>query len=198
MEKLHDVGGKNARGRSMSRALFIARLRQGLKGLAPDQIDEIVMDYEAHFSDAIAAGRNEVDVAASLGDALQLGNELRAEAKLKHWEEKRTPKAFLQASLGLIGLQAFNVFILLPVLLVLGACALVVAYVLYIVGATGLHLLGGLGNGNVLVPTLVGLGLIGGVVGIGSLLALLLGSGLGLLGRYMRLNYRLLKPGEEE
>jgi hypothetical protein len=76
----------------------------------------------------------------------------------------------------------------------------VVAYVLYIAGATGLHLLGGLmsGNGNVLVPTLVGLGLIAGVVGIGSLLALLLASGLGALGRYMRLNYRLLKPGEEE
>jgi uncharacterized membrane protein len=184
----------------MSRALFIARLRQGLRGLSPDEIDEIVMDYEAHFSDAIAAGRNEVDVAASLGDALQLGNELRAEAKLRRWEEQRTPRTFFQASLGLVGLQAFNIFILLPVILALGACALVAAYVLYIVGATGLHLLGGLlsGNGNVLVPSLVGLGLIAGVVGIGSLLALLLGSGLGMLGRYVRLNYRLLKPGEEE
>ena len=184
----------------MSRTLFIARLRQGLKGLAPDEIDEIVMDYEAHFSDAIAAGRNEIDVAASLGDALQLGNELRAEAKLRRWEEQRTPGTFFQASLGLIGLQAFNIFILLPVILALAACALVTAYVLYIVGATGLHLLGGLlsGNGNVLVPSLVGLGLIAGVVGIGSLLALLLGSGLGMLGRYVRLNYRLLKPGEEE
>jgi hypothetical protein len=86
---------------------------------------------------------------------------------------------------------------------VLAGCALVAAYVLYIVGATGLHLLGGLlsGNGNVLVPSLVGAGLIAGVIGIGSLLALLLGSGLGMLGRYVRLNYRLLKPedqGEEE
>jgi uncharacterized membrane protein len=184
----------------MSRTLFIARLRQGLRGLAPDEIDEIVMDYEAHFSDAIAAGRNEVDVAASLGDALQLGNELRAEAKLKRWEERRNPRTFVQASLGLVGLQAFNIFILLPVILALAGGALLVAYALYIVGATGLHLLGGLlsGNGNVLVSTLVGLGLIAGVVGIGSVLALLLGSGLGLLGRYVRLNYRLLKRGEEE
>ncbi|HWU54116.1 MAG TPA: DUF1700 domain-containing protein [Rhizomicrobium sp.] len=184
----------------MSRTLFIARLRQGLRGLAPAEIDEIVMDYEAHFSDAIAAGRSEVDVAASLGDALQLGNELRAETQLRRWEEQRTPGAFFQASLGLVGLQAFNIFILLPVILALAACALLAAYVLYIVGSTGVHLLGGLlsGNGNILVPTLVGLGLIAGVVGIGSLLALLLGGGLGLLGRYVRLNYRLLKPGEEE
>jgi uncharacterized membrane protein len=184
----------------MSRTLFIARLRQGLKGLAPDQIDEIVMDYEAHFSDAIAAGRSEIDVAASLGDAMQLGNELRAEAKLRRWEERRNPHTFVQASLGLIGLQAFNIFILLPVILALAGCVLLAAYVLYIVGSTGLHLLGGLlsGNGNVLVPSLVGLGLIAGVVGIGSLLALLLGSGLGLLGRYVRLNYRLLKQEDEE
>ena len=184
----------------MSRALFIARLRQGLKGLSPDEVDEIVMDYEAHFSDAIAAGRAENDVAASLGDPLRLGSELSAETKLRRWENRRSPHNFVRAGLGLLGLQAFNIFILLPVLAGLIFCAGVVAYVLYVAGSTGLHLLGGLlsGNGNVLVPTLVGLGLIAGVVGTGSLLALLLDSGLRLLGRYMRLNYRLLKPGDEE
>lgn len=184
----------------MSRALFIARLRQGLKGLSAEEIDDIVTDYDAHFSDALAAGRQEIDVAASLGDPLQLGNELRAETKLRRWENRRSPRNFVHASLGLIGLQAFNIFILLPVLLVVAGCALVAAYVLYILGSTGLHLLGGLlsGNGNVLVPSLVGLGLIAGVVGIGSLLALLLGSGLGVLGRYMRLNYRLLKPEDQD
>ena len=31
-----------------------------------------------------------------------------------------------------------------------------------------------------------------------TFLALLLGSGLKLLGNYVRLNYRLLKPGDEE
>jgi len=184
----------------VSRTLFIARLRQGLKSLAPDEIDEIVMDYESHFSDAIAAGRDEQEVAASLGDPLRLGNELSAETKLRRWEQRRNPHTFIQAGLGLVGLQAFNIFILLPVIAVLASCAAVAAYVLYLVGSTGLHLLGGLlsNNGNVLVPTLVGLGLICGVVGVGSLLALLLGGGLKLLGGYMRLNYRLLKPGDEE
>jgi len=182
----------------MSRALFIARLRQGLKGLSTDEIDEIVIDYESHFSDAIAAGRNESDVAASLGDPMRLGSELRAETKMRRWELRRSPRTFVQAGLGLVGLQAFNIFILLPVIAALLICAAIAAYVLYIVASTGLHLLSGAGNGNVLVPTLVGLGLICGVVGIGSVLALLLGGGLGMLGRYVRLNYRLLKPGEEE
>ena len=185
----------------MSRALFIARLRQGLKGLSPGEIDDIVLDYEAHFSDAALAGRNETEVAASLGDPLRLGSELSAETKLRRWETRRSPRTFVQASLGLVGLQAFNIFVLLPVIAGLIFFAGIAAYVLYIVGSTGLHLLGGLlsGNGNVLVPALVGLGLICGVVGIGGLLAMLLDGGLRLLGRYMRLNYRLLKPdaGEE-
>jgi uncharacterized membrane protein len=178
----------------MSHTLFIARLRQGLKGLSPDEVDEIVMDYEAHFSDAIAAGRNENEVAASLGDPLKLGGELSAETKLRRWENRRSPSNFVQASLGLV--SAFNIIILLPVILGVLACAGVAAYVLYIVGITGLHLLGGSGTGNVLVPALVGAGLICGVVGVGGLITLLLGGGLQLLGRYMRLNYRLLKPGD--
>ena len=184
----------------MSRVLFIASLRKGLKGLSQDEIDDVVMDYEAHFSDALAAGRHETDVAASLGDPLKLGGELSAEAKLRRWETRRNPRTFVQAGLGLVGLQAFNVFILLPVIAALLFCAGIAAYVLYIVGSTGFHLLGGLlsGNGNVLVPALVGLGLICGVVGIGGLLAMLLNGGLRLLGRYMRLNYRLLKPDEGE
>jgi hypothetical protein len=93
---------------------------------------------------------------------------------------------------------AFNIFILLPVIAALLFCAAIAAYVLYIVGITGLHLLGGSGNGNVLVPALVGAGLICGVFGMGSLLALLLDGGLRLLGRYVRLNYRLLKPDADE
>ena len=184
----------------MTRALFIARLRQGLSGLSKAEIDEIVMDYEAHFSDALAAGRSEGDVAASLGDPLRLGHELSAETKLRRWEMRRSPHNFVQAGLGLVGLQAFNIFILLPVIAGLAVCAAAAVYALTIVGSTGLHLLGGLlsGNGNVLIPTLVGLGLLCGVVGIGGLIALVLGGGLRLLGRHVRLNYRLLKSDDAD
>jgi uncharacterized membrane protein len=184
----------------MTRALFIGKLRQGLKGLAPAEIDDIVADYEAHFSDALAAGRSEIDVAASLGDPFQLGSELSAEAKLRRWEERRSPHNFFRAGAAVIGLQAFNILILLPVIAALLFCAAITLYVLYTVASTGLHLVAGLlsGDGNVLVPALVGLGMICGVVCIGSVIALLLDSGLRLLARYARLNYRLLKPESEE
>jgi uncharacterized membrane protein len=179
----------------MTRALFIARLRHGLKGLSTVEIDEIVTDYEAHFSDALAAGRGEDDVAASLGDPLQLGQELKTEARLRRWETRRNPSTFLGAGAAL--LPAFTLAMLLPVIAALLLFAAIAAWVLYIAAATGFSLVAGLMSGGVVVPSLIGLGLVFGVIGVGALIALALDSGLRLLGRHVRLNYRLLRPGDE-
>ena len=88
----------------------------------------------------------------------------------------------------------------LPILALILVCAGIAAYVLFEIGRTGLNLLMGLasGNGSVLLPALVGLGLISGVIGMASLILLLLDSGLRILGRYVRTNYRLLKREDEE
>lgn len=184
----------------MTRALFIARLRQGLKGLSAAEIGDIVTDYEAHFSDAAQDGRAEADVAASLGDPLQLGQELSAETKLRRWEQRRSPRNFLGAGFALAGLRSLTLVVVLPVLALILFCAGIAAYVLFLIGRTGLSMLMGLmsGSGNALIPALVGVGLIAGAVGMGGLVALLLGSGLRLLGRHVRLNYRLLKRDDEE
>ena len=88
---------------------------------------------------------------------------------------------------------AFTLAVLIPVIGALIACAAVAAYVLYIAAGTGLRLAAGLMSGGVLVPSLIGIGLIFGVVGIGTLIALALDSGLRLLGRHVRLNYQLLR-----
>lgn len=184
----------------MTRAGFIAGLRDNLRGLSDKEVSDIIADYEEHFADAAAAGRNEGDVARAMGDPALLGGELSAETGLRRWEAKRNPRTFLKAGIAVFGLQALNILILLPVLGILLACAGVAAYVLYVVAGTGFHMLSEAtsGNGNVLVPALAGLGLIFGVLGTGSLLALLLDSGLRLLARYARLNYSLIKPRVEE
>jgi uncharacterized membrane protein len=178
--------------------LFIARLREGLSGLSPDEINDIAADYDAHFSDAGEAGRSEADVAASLGDPLRLGREIRVETKLRRWEQRRNPRTFLRAGAAL--LPVFSLAILLPVILGLLLCAGLALYVLYVAAGTGLHLIAGIGSGsgNVVVPAMVGAGLLCGVVGLGALIALLLDSGMRFLGRHVRVTYRLLKPDEME
>jgi uncharacterized membrane protein len=184
----------------MTRARFITGLRQSLRGLSDGEVADIIADYEEHFADAAAAGRSEDEVAGALGDPARLAGELSAETGLRRWEAKRNPRTFLRAGIAVFGLQAFNILVLLPVIALLLACAGVAAYILYIVAGAGFYMLtqATSGNGNVLVPALAGLGLIFGVLGTGSLLALLLDSGLRLLARYARLNYSLIKPKDEE
>ena len=132
----------------MTREKFLDGLCAGLRGLPQSEIDDIVSDYAAHFADAMEAGRSEVEIAASLGDPAHLANELGAEAKLQRWETSRNPRNFLRAGAAVIGLQAFNLFSLLPVLAFLIFCAGIAAYVLYLVGGTGLHLMAGLLSGG--------------------------------------------------
>jgi Putative auto-transporter adhesin, head GIN domain/Protein of unknown function (DUF1700) len=63
----------------MSRALFIAKLKEGLAGLSQPDINEIASDYEFHFAEAGANGQSEDDIAARLGDPTRLARELREE-----------------------------------------------------------------------------------------------------------------------
>jgi uncharacterized membrane protein len=188
----------------MTRAEFIAQLRQGLSGMAPKELDDIVADYDAHFDEGLAAGRSEAAVAAALGDPLRLARELRAEAGLRRWERQRTPAALLGAMVSLGGMLAVDIFILLPFLLVFALCAFVAAMVLFIVGVAAVWLLlSGLlhwDNFASMVSAssraLAGLGLLGGSVGCAALLWLVLEGLVRLLGRYARLHYQVLKPAD--
>jgi len=181
----------------MSRALFLSRLRQGLSGLDPGEIDEICADYEAHFADAAASGRSESEISAALGNPALLAREWRAEQGLRSFEEKSSPGNFLRAGLALTALAAFDVVILLPLLLGLILAIGIAVYVLYEIGSTGFHLITGLFFGDgLLVPALVGVGMVCGALGALALVALLLVGGLRLLGRYVRLHYRFAKPGD--
>ena len=186
----------------MTRAEFIAQLRQALSGMAPQELDDIAADYNAHFDEGLAAGRSEAEIAAALGDPLRLARELRAEAGLRRWEQQRTPGALLGAIVSLGGMLAVDIFILLPFLLVFALCAFIAAVVLFAVSVVAVWLLmSGLlhwDNFASIVSassrTLAGVGLLGGSVGCAALLWLLLEGLVRLLGRYARLHYQVLKP----
>jgi uncharacterized membrane protein len=187
----------------MNRTSFLARLRSGLAGLPPQQIDDIVADYEAHFSEGAAAGRSEDSVADALGDPDRLAKELRAEAGIRRWETDRNAGNFIGALFALLGLATLDVMFLLPLLcvgavlaFVLGLVAAVVAFVGAIVLASAAW--GGLffAGGWALARALTGMGLLAGGVGGGALLLLMIDALMRLLGRYARLHYRLLNPSD--
>jgi uncharacterized membrane protein len=186
----------------MTRAEFIAQLRLALAGMAPKEIDDIVADYSAHFDEGAAAGRSEQEVAGALGDPQRLARELRAEAGLRRWETQRTPAALIGAVVGLGGMLALDIFILLPLLFAFGMFAFVLGIVLFAGSVAGLGLLlSGLLHWDSLSNVaygisrmLAGIGLLGGSLGAGALLWLVLEGLVRLLGRYARLHYQVLKP----
>ena len=107
----------------MTRAEFIARLKNGLVGLPTTTANDIVADYETHFDDGLAAGRTEAEVAAALGDPARLARELKAEAGIQRWHQEKNPSAAASAVFAVLGLGAIDILILLPILMGLGLMA---------------------------------------------------------------------------
>lgn len=186
----------------MTRAEFMARLRRGLSALSTNTQTEITADYEAHFTDAAAAGRSEEEAAAALGDPDRLARELRAEYGLKAWEEKKSPRNATGAILALLGLGLVDVFfvsvLLFPLISVFFAIAIVVimAFVMGGVVMIGGPIVGYAGGAG--IAFLAGLGLVGLSTCIGALLVM---ASVGLVNFsvwYARLHFRLLKPAIDQ
>ena len=179
----------------MNRAHFMAQLRDGLAGLHHTDINDIVADYESHFSDGAADGRTQEEVAAALGDPVRLARELRAEIGFRRWEENRSAGNFMGVVLALLGLATIDFIILLPLLCALAALffGLSVACLGCIVGGAFLlfNLLWGGVMGNAAMQLLFALGLISGAIGGGALLLLMMDIIAKLLIRYARLHFRL-------
>jgi uncharacterized membrane protein len=185
----------------MTRADFIAKLRQGLAGMPEAARAEIVADYETHFADGAAAGRSESDIAVGLGDPERLAKELRAEAGLKRWETERNPEAAAAAVFAVLGLGAIDVLVLLPILI--GVVSVLFAFLFaaiagFVFGAVILALSPfGHDPGGPWAGLLFGLGLMALSVTNGSILTLVSVGLINALVWYGRLHYRLLKPAIE-
>jgi uncharacterized membrane protein len=185
----------------MTRQAFLARLREGLRGLPAQTQADIAADYEARFTEGAAAGRGEADVAAALGDPGRLARELRAEAGLKRWEEERNPSGAAAAIFALLGLGALDILILLPILMGIGGAifGIGVAVVAVFIAGGAVFAAGPFTGmpGGPLAAVLAGIGLMTGAVSAGAVLAMATIGLVNVLVWYGRLHYRLLKPALE-
>jgi len=187
----------------MNRTTFLTRLREGLSGMPEQEIDDVVADYAAHFSEGLAAGRSEDDVAAALGDPSRLARELRAEAGLRRWSERRNASNFIGALFAFVGLATVDLIILLPLLFVVGLVLFIFGVVVIALFVAGIGVVASLldvGSFRTLSGAIArgfaGIGLTAGAIGGGALLLLILDGLVRLLGRYTRMHYRLLSPSK--
>jgi len=185
----------------MTRQAFMARLREGLRGLPPSVQADIVADYETHFTEGASAGRSEEEVAAALGDPGRLARELRAERGLQRWEEERTPSAGAAAIFAVLGLGAIDILFLLPILMGVGGAIFGIAIaVIAVFFAGGVVFAAGPFTGlpgGAAAAVLAGIGLMSGAASVGAVLAICTIGLVNALVWYGRLHYRLLKPALE-
>ena len=183
----------------MTRIEFLDILADRLHGLPPDEIDELLHDYDSHFAEGTAEGRSEAEIAAALGDPVRLARELRAEAGLRRWETARTPANFYTAMIGFLALIAVDFMFLLPLLGALALVALALAFAMLGLCIAGIaltmrmfHFDHGLSL-SYLARILGGVGLLGVGVGGGALLLMAVDYAVRLLARFARLHYTLLE-----
>ena len=185
----------------MTRAEFMARLRQGLVGLPMAAAAEIAADYEAHFEDGVAAGRSEAEIAAALGDPGRLARELRAEAGARRWGQEQTASSAAGAIFAILGLGAIDILILLPIVLpVFGTLlAMLLTGVGVFIGGGFVLAVGPFVSapGGAFAAILLGVGLMGLGLFMGGLFALLTKWLIDATIWYARLHYRVLKPALE-
>jgi uncharacterized membrane protein len=187
----------------MNRANFLAELRMGLSGLPAQEIEETVADYDAHFSEGMAAGRSEAAIATALGDPARLAKELRAEAGFRRWESERSAGSLVGAVIALLGLATLDLIFLVPFV-----CVVAAILIAMFASAVGLAFAGGAvwlvalfpgvmaGTHGILGSAaalwLGGIGLIAAAIGLGALTWLLLDIVVRGLVNYARLHFRLL------
>lgn len=185
----------------MTRQAFMARLREGLRGLPPQAVADILSDYETHFADGEAAGRTEAEVAAALGSPERLARELRAESSLNRWREERSPSSAAAAVFAVLGLGAIDILVLLPILIGVVSALLGIAIAVIVAFFAGAFVFAA---GPFLDPPggpaaalLAGIGVMAGSASGGAILTIVSIGLVNALVWYGRLHYRLLKPALE-
>lgn len=185
----------------MTRQAFLARLREGLRGLPTQTVTDIMADYEAHFADGAAEGRSEAEVATALGNPDRLAREIRAESSLNRWRDERSPSAAAGAVFAVLGLGAIDILVLLPILMGVAATIFGLFIAVVVVFFAGAFTLAG-GPfmdppGGPGVAVLLGIGIMAGSASAGALLTIVSIALMNALVWYGRLHYRLLKPALE-
>ncbi len=160
----------------MNREEFLTVFRQSLKELPEQERNEIISDYEEHFSIGLEKGKTETEICSALGDPSFIANQFKVGYMIKQVEEKKTPSNILRLIFTAFSLGFVNLFFLLiPFIMIIVtlislfavASAITLAglaslFVLVIPGLSPIHLLPltAVGSGIFLAIGIVTMGLL--------------------------------------
>ncbi|HLS07925.1 HAAS signaling domain-containing protein [Lentibacillus sp.] len=97
----------------MNREQFLKSLENGLKKLPQEECDDILHDFEEHFSNGLTDGKTEEQISDALGSPKQIAKELVAASNIEKMEATPTTGNIFRAVWAVIGLGFFNFVIVL-------------------------------------------------------------------------------------
>ncbi len=103
----------------MKQQAFMSQLESSLAGLTQMDIEQILADYNEYFRAAAQVGRNEEEVAASLGDPQRLGRDLRVQKLYGQWQQKRTFGGLVRTVGAIARLGVLNFLLAIPFIIYL-------------------------------------------------------------------------------
>lgn len=92
----------------MTKETFLKQLDASLNRLPFEERQDILQDFEEHFSNAFADGKTEEEIIAALGSPQQIAKELLASYHLEKVENNMTTANIIRAVWAVIGLGFFN------------------------------------------------------------------------------------------
>ncbi len=99
----------------MNKKEFIDILKNQLYGLPKGDIDEIIYDYEEHFSVGLGRGKSEDEISKELGDPKKIAKSYKANIVIENAQNNPTPTNIVKAVIATIALGLFNlIFVLGP------------------------------------------------------------------------------------
>jgi len=122
----------------MNKERFLKVLERNLNGLPKEEIEDIIADFEEHFTFGIKGGRTEEELSRSLGDPKMLAKELKTTSYLDKAEESTSTKNISRAVFASIGMGFFNIIFILPPFICIAAVILVFFTAATAIAASGI------------------------------------------------------------
>jgi len=97
----------------MNKKDYIAKLSKLIHDLPKEEKEDILFDYEEHFRIGLENGRNEEEIAISLGEPKTIARQIRAESMIKEAEKTTSANNIIRAIFAAVGLGFFNLVIVL-------------------------------------------------------------------------------------
>lgn len=115
----------------MNKKEFLSTLKNQLRKLEKEELDEIIKDYEDHIEIGIKKGRKEKEIIHALGDPKTIAKQIKADYHITKAEEKFSAANMARAVYATIGLGLFNIILVLGPFLAI----LAILLALFVVGA---------------------------------------------------------------